>query len=142
MNEWNLQEEENKRRWAKLAALQKVFYKEHPDVTNMSAERVAAIRKQNNNTTVDRLILDESEDKPTGSIPNPVETFKQCFGDYPDLMEQIRKQGFEKPSPIQAQAWPVLLKGEDMIGIAQTGTGKSKAYWGLPEKQTNVESMK
>lgn len=38
-------------------------------------------------------------------------------------IEQIKKQGFEKPSPIQAQAWPVLLKGEDLIGIAQTGTG-------------------
>lgn len=37
--------------------------------------------------------------------------------------EQITNQGFTKPSPIQAQAWPVLLKGEDMIGIAQTGTG-------------------
>lgn len=38
-------------------------------------------------------------------------------------IEQIKNQGFEKPSPIQSQAWPVLLKGEDLIGIAQTGTG-------------------
>lgn len=38
--------------------------------------------------------------------------------------EQIQNQGFTKPSPIQAQAWPVLLKGDDLIGIAQTGTGK------------------
>ena len=38
-------------------------------------------------------------------------------------MEEINKQGFAKPTPIQSQAWPILLCGEDMIGIAQTGTG-------------------
>lgn len=38
-------------------------------------------------------------------------------------MMEIAKQGFKIPSPIQCQAWPVLLSGEDMIGIAQTGTG-------------------
>lgn len=43
-------------------------------------------------------------------------------------LDEIKKQGFEKPSPIQAQAWPILLKGEDMIGIAQTGTGKTLAF--------------
>lgn len=42
--------------------------------------------------------------------------------------EEITKQGFEKPSPIQSQAWPVLMKGEDLIGIAQTGTGKTLAF--------------
>ena len=44
------------------------------------------------------------------------------------MLEDIKKQGFAKPSPIQAQAWPVLLKGEDLIGIAQTGTGKTLAF--------------
>lgn len=43
-------------------------------------------------------------------------------------IDEIKKQGFEKPSPIQSQAWPVLLKGEDLIGIAQTGTGKTLAF--------------
>lgn len=43
-------------------------------------------------------------------------------------MAEIKNQGFNKPSPIQCQAWPVLLKGEDMIGIAQTGTGKTLAF--------------
>ena len=37
-------------------------------------------------------------------------------------------QGFERPSPIQAQAWPYLLSGKDLIGIAQTGTGKTLAF--------------
>ena len=43
---------------------------------------------------------------------------------YPDILQEIYKQGFEKPSPIQCQAWPVLLSGMDLIGIAQTGTGR------------------
>ncbi|HBS11947.1 MAG TPA: DEAD/DEAH box helicase [Flavobacteriaceae bacterium] len=36
--------------------------------------------------------------------------------------------GFEKPTPIQAKAFSVILSGKDMVGIAQTGTGKTFAY--------------
>ena len=39
--------------------------------------------------------------------------------------------GFETPTPIQAQAIPLLLEGRDLIGLAQTGTGKTAAF-GLP----------
>lgn len=44
------------------------------------------------------------------------------------ILEEISKAGFTTPSPIQSQAWPVLLSGEDLIGIAQTGTGKTLAF--------------
>jgi len=40
-------------------------------------------------------------------------------------------QGFEKPSPIQSHAWPFLLAGRDLIGIAATGSGKTLAF-GIP----------
>ncbi|XP_074264639.1 DEAD-box ATP-dependent RNA helicase 5 [Silene latifolia] len=40
-------------------------------------------------------------------------------------------KGFDKPSPIQAHAWPFLLDGRDFIGIAQTGSGKTLAF-GIP----------
>ncbi|XP_058777520.1 DEAD-box ATP-dependent RNA helicase 5 [Vicia villosa] len=40
-------------------------------------------------------------------------------------------KGFEKPSPIQSRAWPFLLDGRDLIGIAATGSGKTLAF-GLP----------
>jgi len=33
--------------------------------------------------------------------------------------------GFEKPTPIQLKAFPILLSGRDVVGIAQTGTGKT-----------------
>ena len=39
----------------------------------------------------------------------------------------IRKNGFTKPTPIQAQSWPVALKGKDLVGVAQTGSGKTYA---------------
>lgn len=39
--------------------------------------------------------------------------------------------GFEKPSPIQSRAWPFLLDGRDLIGIAATGSGKTLAF-GIP----------
>lgn len=38
-----------------------------------------------------------------------------------------RKQGFQDPTPIQAQGWPIALSGRDMVGIAQTGSGKTLA---------------
>ncbi|XP_055919226.1 probable ATP-dependent RNA helicase DDX43 [Eupeodes corollae] len=119
-------EEERAKRWAKCPKLIKKFYEESPEVANCSEEEIARIRSENNNTTVDRLFKENADS--SDPIPNPVWKFEQCFGKYPDLMDEIRKQGFEKPSPIQSQAWPVLLRGEDMIGIAQTGTGKTLAF--------------
>ncbi len=47
------------------------------------------------------------------------------------LVESIRALGFETPTPIQAQAIPVLLAGHDVIGRARTGSGKTAAF-GLP----------
>lgn len=44
------------------------------------------------------------------------------------LRNAIADLGFEKPTPIQAQSFPVIMSGTDMVGIAQTGTGKTFAY--------------
>jgi superfamily II DNA or RNA helicase len=41
---------------------------------------------------------------------------------------ELEHAGFSQPTPIQCQAWPVLLQGQDLIGIAQTGTGKTLAF--------------
>lgn len=50
------------------------------------------------------------------------------------IVRAIRERGFEKLSPIQEQAIPYLLQGEDIIGQAQTGTGKTAAF-GIPAIQ-------
>jgi ATP-dependent RNA helicase DeaD len=52
----------------------------------------------------------------------------------PDILEAIYDVGYESPSPIQAQAIPPLLEGADVIGQAQTGSGKTAAF-GLPMLQ-------
>ena len=44
------------------------------------------------------------------------------------LLAVLAEVGYEKPSPIQAEAIPVLLEGRDMVGQAQTGTGKTAAF--------------
>ena len=54
-------------------------------------------------------------------------TFKE-FGFETELMEGLEAMGFEKPTPIQEQAIPIILKTKDIIACAQTGTGKTAAY--------------
>ena len=46
----------------------------------------------------------------------------------PDLLKAISDQGYVHPTPIQAQAIPVVLSGQDLMGGAQTGTGKTAAF--------------
>jgi len=48
-----------------------------------------------------------------------------------DLLQAVKQAGFITPSPIQAQAIPLVLAGRDMVGQAHTGTGKTAAF-GLP----------
>ena len=44
------------------------------------------------------------------------------------LLKSVRDVGYDSPSPIQAAAIPILLGGNDLIGQAQTGTGKTAAF--------------
>jgi ATP-dependent RNA helicase RhlE len=53
------------------------------------------------------------------------------FSDFqldPRLLQAVEAVGYEKPTPIQQQAIPLALKGEDVMGAAQTGTGKTAAF--------------
>lgn len=60
-------------------------------------------------------------------IPRPCITFGDCgLPDY--ILEETVKQGFTKPTAIQAQGMPIAMTGRDMVGIAQTGSGKTLAY--------------
>ncbi|CAK9807040.1 Probable ATP-dependent RNA helicase DDX43 [Anthophora plagiata] len=121
-------DEFRKERWSKCVPVIKNFYKEHPAVANLTKEQVVNIRKTNNNIEVKYMFNEQENDTEECNIPNPIETFEQAFEIFPEILEEIRKQGFTKPSPIQCQAWPILLSGQDLIGIAQTGTGKTLAF--------------
>jgi ATP-dependent RNA helicase RhlE len=46
----------------------------------------------------------------------------------PAILKAVREQGYEIPTPIQAQAIPAVLAGQDLLGGAQTGTGKTAAF--------------
>jgi len=52
----------------------------------------------------------------------------QKLGLHPDLLRAIRDAGYTEPTPIQTAAIPVALSGQDLTGIAQTGTGKTAAF--------------
>ena len=45
-----------------------------------------------------------------------------------EITSQIEAMGYENPTPIQAQAIPVIMEGKDVMGLAQTGTGKTAAF--------------
>ncbi len=61
----------------------------------------------------------------------PAETSFDDLGLSAPLRRAVADLGFERPSPIQVQTIPALLSGRDVIGVAQTGTGKTAAF-GLP----------
>lgn len=54
-------------------------------------------------------------------------TFKE-LGLHEDVLNSLDAMGFEKPTPIQEQAIPIILDNKDIIGCAQTGTGKTAAF--------------
>lgn len=55
----------------------------------------------------------------------------QSLGLSDQLLKAIEANGYESPTPIQRDAIPYILQGEDLMGLAQTGTGKTAAF-GLP----------
>ena len=71
---------------------------------------------------------------PHGTIRKtaPVETTEvasfDSLGLAPGVLDAVRHAGYTTPTPIQRQAIPLALKGRDLIGLAQTGTGKTAAF--------------
>ena len=57
------------------------------------------------------------------------------------LMQAVTESGYTKPTPIQAQSIPALLEGHDLLGLAQTGTGKTAAFV-LPMLQRMMANRK
>ena len=114
-----------KEKWKNYPPITKNFYFEDPEVANMEPEEVAEIRLASNNIMVQKFNENGGGDV---SIPNPIRTFEEAFLHYPDILSELKRAGFTAPSPIQMQSWPIALQGLDLIGIAQTGTGKTLAF--------------
>jgi ATP-dependent RNA helicase DDX42 len=60
-------------------------------------------------------------------VPAPIKLFEHA-GLPPELLQCVKRRGFDQPTPIQCQALPVALSGRDTIGVAATGSGKTAAY--------------
>ncbi|CAJ1966528.1 unnamed protein product [Cylindrotheca closterium] len=98
-----------------LVAFEKNFYLEHPDVAKKSSAEADAWRAS-------KQIVVHGDD-----IPKPVMTFEEAsMPEY--ILTEVLKCGFEKPTPIQSQGWPMALKGRNMVGVSATGSGKTLAF--------------
>ena len=98
-----------------LAHFEKDFYIEHPDVVARS-EREAQEWRASKQISVDGT-----------DVPKPVYTFDEAsMPEY--VLSEVLKCGFDKPTPIQSQGWPMALKGRNMVGVSATGSGKTLAF--------------
>ncbi|PRD23463.1 UNVERIFIED_CONTAM: ddx46 [Trichonephila clavipes] len=94
----------------------KNFYVEVPELAKMTPEEVEALRNE----------LEGIKVKGKG-CPKPIKNWAQC-GVSKKVLEVLKKHGYDKPTPIQAQAIPCVMSGKDLIGIAKTGSGKTLAF--------------
>lgn len=98
-----------------MPPISKNFYQEHPEVAAMTAAEVAEFRQ-----TAQMTISGSS-------VPKPITSFKQAG--FPEPVERrLTTSGFTSPTPIQAQGWSMALSGQNMVGIAQTGSGKTLSF--------------
>ncbi|XP_044272717.1 ATP-dependent RNA helicase DDX42 isoform X2 [Tribolium madens] len=98
---------------------EKNFYNEHPEIASLSNKQVAELRK-----TFDITVSGSQPPKPVSSFAH--------FNFDDKLLKAIIKAEYISPTPIQAQAVPCALQGRDVLGIAQTGSGKTAAFlWPL-----------
>lgn len=93
-----------------LKPFRKNFYVPHNNVKNRTQQDIDNYRE-------DKEIIVRGT-----NVPYPNMCFEE--GNFPDyIMQEILKQGFNEPTAIQSQGWPVVLSGRDLVGIAQTGSG-------------------
>jgi ATP-dependent RNA helicase DeaD len=74
---------------------------------------------------------DNAPEVVTSLVANPNQVLFADLNISDDLLQAVTEMGFVSPSPIQAEAIPPILAGRDVIGQAQTGTGKTAAF-GIP----------
>ena len=102
--------------FSQLPPIKRDFYKEHPDVAALTPVQVTAFR-----TTHSMHIIGQN-------VPKPISKFDHAEWGSVEIQKRLQKEGFAEPTPIQAQGWPMALSGRNMVGIAQTGSGKTLSY--------------
>ncbi|PWW75458.1 P-loop containing nucleoside triphosphate hydrolase protein [Tuber magnatum] len=98
-----------------LPKFEKSFYKEAPTVASRTSTEIEAFR-------LEKQMRVQGRD-----VPKPVVDFDEAgFPSY--VMNEVKAQGFAAPTAIQSQGWPMALSGRDVVGIAETGSGKTLTY--------------
>jgi DEAD/DEAH box helicase len=101
-----------------LVPFEKDFYLEHPDVSARSEAQADAWRASKGI---------QVRNCGAGDVPKPVFTFEEAsMPEY--VLNEVLKCGFDTPTPIQSQGWPMALKGKNMVGVSATGSGKTLAF--------------
>lgn len=99
----------------RLKPILKNIYKEHTTVVNRLPIELDKFLNDNNIVVTGERFI------------NPIFQFEECS--YPTIvMNEINKQNFKRPTCIQSMSWPTLLSGHDLVGIAQTGSGKTLGF--------------
>jgi superfamily II DNA/RNA helicase len=77
---------------------------------------------------LDEVIETAENSAPASSTAPPEANGFEGLGLSPEILKAVADSGYTTPTPIQAQGIPVALQGRDLIGIAQTGTGKTASF--------------
>ena len=120
-----------------LKPIKKNIYIENETTQKRTNEAVEELRKEG------RILV-------PSHAPKPMKHLKELqFGQ--DVNEELYSQ-FKMPTPIQSQSWPIILSGHDLIGISETGSGKTLGFMlpalahiqaqGYTPKQTIVDSTR
>jgi hypothetical protein len=105
------------------------FYIEHPNVSKRAEQEADSWRTS-------KQIVVRGDD-----APKSVLTFEEAsMPEY--VLSEVLKCGFDKPTPIQSQEWPMALKGRNMVGISATGSGKTLAFLLPGMIHTNAQVIK
>ena len=94
----------------------KAFYHPPAEIEDMSDQEADSLRMELGAISV------RGKD-----CPKPLTKWSHC-GLPASCLDVIKRLGYEKPTPIQAQAIPSIMSGRDVIGVAKTGSGKTMAF--------------
>ena len=87
----------------------------------------SALPEDKKDEVQDEVFTTTIEATPEEAKPEPQSGF-DCFGFSEALLKTLAEKGYNDPSPIQKAAFPELMLGRDLVGQAQTGTGKTAAF--------------
>lgn len=98
-----------------LTPIKKDFYIPNASASQRTKDEIDAFRLEHKITVAD------------AGVPNAMLSFDDVtLPDY--VSNELKKRNFTTPTPIQAQGWPIALSGHNLVGVAQTGSGKTLGY--------------